>query len=115
MQSPVVNRFVRWSTRLALGVCVALLVACASAPGASLQRLDNTPRIALISAFEPEVVELLPQVRNPRQQRIPGVDFTTGTLASGFAFASFIVVSFLDPPLARGPCRHNGRTPPSVA
>lgn len=81
MQSPVVNRFVRWSMRLALGVCVALLAACASAPGASLQRLDNTPRIALISAFEPEVVELLPQVRNPRQHRIHGVDFTTGTLA----------------------------------
>jgi len=81
MQSPVVNCFVRWSTRLALGVCVALLAACASAPGASLQWLDNTPRIALISAFEPEVVELLPQVRNPRQHRIHGVDFTTGTLA----------------------------------
>ena len=81
MQSPVVNLFVRWSMRLALGVCVALLVACASAPGSSLQRLDNTPRIALISAFEPEVVELLPQVRNPRQHRIHGVDFTTGTLA----------------------------------
>lgn len=81
MQSPVVNSLVRWSTRLALGVCVALLVACASAPGVSLQRLDNTPRIALISAFEPEVVELLPQVRNPRQHRIHGVDFTTGTLA----------------------------------
>ena len=81
MQSPVVNRLVRWSTRLALGGGVALLVACASAPGASLQRLDNTPRIALISAFEPEVVELLPQVRNPRQHRIHGVDFTTGTLA----------------------------------
>lgn len=66
---------------MALCVCAVLLTACATGPATGPPRLDHTPRIAVISAFEPEVVELLPQMNNPRQHRIHGVEFTTGTLA----------------------------------
>lgn len=37
--------------------------------------------MAIISAFEPELVELLPQVQGARTHSLHGVDFTTGTLA----------------------------------
>lgn len=67
-----------------------LLAGCASAPagtapaqvaGASALRLDETPRIAVISAFEPELAVLLPQVQQPVTHRLNGVTFTTGVLA----------------------------------
>ncbi len=70
----------RWLMMLGLWALAGLLTACATAPTGS-QRLDNTPRIAVISAFEPELAELLPQVKRPQRHRIHGVEFTTGTLA----------------------------------
>lgn len=62
-------------------VLAGLLAACATGQNATLQRLDNTPRIAVISAFEPELTELLPQLQEPKRHRIQGVEFTTGKLA----------------------------------
>ncbi|MES2400458.1 MAG: 5'-methylthioadenosine/S-adenosylhomocysteine nucleosidase [Pseudomonadota bacterium] len=62
------------------GLCVLALVlgACASvSPGA---RLDNTPRLAVMSAFEPELTLLLGKVQNPVSHQINGVSFTTGML-----------------------------------
>jgi len=56
--------------------CAALLAGCA-APSASV---DATPRIAVISAFEPELDLLLAKVEQPRKTRINGVEFTTGVL-----------------------------------
>ena len=50
------------------------LSGCATAPPA------DTPRIAVISAFQPELTLLLSKVEQPRKQTINGVDFTTGTL-----------------------------------
>jgi adenosylhomocysteine nucleosidase len=43
-------------------------------------RLDATPRIAVISAFQPELVLLLSRVDQPRKHTVNGVEFTTGTL-----------------------------------
>lgn len=54
----------------------SLFAGCA-APGASL---DQKPRIAVISAFQPELTLLLSKVEQPKKQSINGVDFTTGTL-----------------------------------
>ena len=55
----------------------------AHAPGAVAGvpvRLDATPRIAVISAFQPELTLLLNRLQDPARHRINGVDFTTGIL-----------------------------------
>lgn len=43
-------------------------------------RLDTTDRIAIISAFEPELALLTQALHEPREYRVNGVVFTTGTL-----------------------------------
>jgi adenosylhomocysteine nucleosidase len=42
--------------------------------------LDSTPRIAILSAFAPELGLLLGKVQQPQQHRVNGVTFTTGVL-----------------------------------
>lgn len=68
--------------RLLGAVALAAVVAgcAATAPRAPTGRLDDTPRIAVISAFAPELAVLLPQVQQPATYRVNGVEFTTGTL-----------------------------------
>jgi adenosylhomocysteine nucleosidase len=62
-------------------VVAALVAGCAAtAPKSTAMRLDNTPRIAVISAFAPELKVLLPQVQQPVKHSANGVEFTTGTL-----------------------------------
>jgi adenosylhomocysteine nucleosidase len=62
--------------RKILVLLVALaLSACATAPAS-----DNTPRIAVISAFQPELSLLLTKVDKPVKHTINGVEFTTGVL-----------------------------------
>jgi adenosylhomocysteine nucleosidase len=46
----------------------------------SSTRLDNTPRIAVISAFQPELTLLLARLQGPAKHSVNGVEFTTGTL-----------------------------------
>ena len=69
-------------SRLMGAVTLAAMVAgCAvTAPSKTAVRLDDTPRIAVISAFAPELTVLLPQVQQPAKHSINGVEFTTGTL-----------------------------------
>jgi len=43
-------------------------------------RLDDTRRIAVISAFQPELTLLLSRVQDARKHSVNGVEFTTGTL-----------------------------------
>lgn len=62
-------------------LCLALLLAGCAGMGSSTARPDSTPRIAVLSAFEPELALLLAQLQSPARQQINGVDFTTGTLA----------------------------------
>lgn len=71
-------------------VCVAVLTlsACAGMSGSggsrgtasSSGRLDDTPRVAVMTAFEPEITLLLARLQNPAKHSLNGVGFTTGTL-----------------------------------
>lgn len=60
-------------------VCSALATVVAAAPVAG--RLDPTPRTAVISAFEPELIELKAALAHPRSVSVNGTRFTLGTLA----------------------------------
>jgi adenosylhomocysteine nucleosidase len=57
----------------------ALLAGCATAPAAG-SKLDASPRIAVVSAFQPELTLLLSRVEQPKKHTVNGVEFTTGTL-----------------------------------
>lgn len=57
--------------------------ATADAPPAAVQsagRLDDTPRMAILSAFAPELALLQDRLQQPRRLTADGVDFTTGVL-----------------------------------
>jgi adenosylhomocysteine nucleosidase len=67
--------------RLFLLAAALLLAGCTVLPPATgAPRLDATPRVAVISAFQPELTLLLSRVEQPRRFTVNGVDFTTGTL-----------------------------------
>lgn len=72
----------RWRSLLGACVLAAGLAGCAglSAPG-GVGRLDDTPRIAVISAFQPEIVLLSSRLQDARSHSLNGNVFTTGTLA----------------------------------
>ncbi|WP_307650077.1 5'-methylthioadenosine/S-adenosylhomocysteine nucleosidase [Variovorax boronicumulans] len=76
----------RWRTLLSAGVLALGLTGCVGVykgTGVSINsstRLDDTPRIAVISAFEPELKLLLARLQGPSKHRVNGVEFTTGTL-----------------------------------
>ncbi|MCJ0763362.1 5'-methylthioadenosine/S-adenosylhomocysteine nucleosidase [Variovorax terrae] len=63
--------------RLLAACCLA---ATALLPAQAAPWLDETPRVAVISAFQPELALLLSRLEQPRTQSVNGVDFTTGTL-----------------------------------
>lgn len=71
---------------VALALAVLLQTGCATPPAASAPagtaavRLDATPRVAIISAFQPELTLLLGQVQQPRRYTVNGAEFTTGVL-----------------------------------
>src|SRR3546814_14402222 len=58
----------------------ALLVLAAARPSMAAAWLDETPRIAVISAFEPELSLLLDKIDQTRQFSVNGITFTTGVL-----------------------------------
>ena len=72
----------RWRSILAAFALAAGLAGCAGlpAPGSTV-RLDETPRIAVISAFQPEIVLLSSKLQAARKYSVNGNEFTTGTLA----------------------------------
>ena len=65
----------KWICWMALA-CSIILAGCA-APSASL---DATTRIAVMSAFEPELALLLAKVEHPHKSSVNDVEFTTGVL-----------------------------------
>jgi len=75
-----VHRFARTVRRVLAAVALAWLAGCASVPGSTPVRLDDTRRIAVISAFQPELTLLLSRVQDARKHSVNGVEFTTGTL-----------------------------------
>ncbi|MDM0085989.1 MULTISPECIES: 5'-methylthioadenosine/S-adenosylhomocysteine nucleosidase [unclassified Variovorax] len=77
----------RWRSALSavvLAAGVATLTGCIgiykSVGAVEDTRLDDTPRIAVISAFQPELTLLLSRLQKPVTHSVHGVDFTTGTL-----------------------------------
>lgn len=50
------------------------------ATGFAAPALDTTPRIAVMSAYAPELVVLLAATRDKQTYSVNGIDFTTGTL-----------------------------------
>ncbi|MDQ0570716.1 adenosylhomocysteine nucleosidase [Variovorax paradoxus] len=75
----------RWRSLLAAGLLALGLAGCAGmykTGGADIgsTRLDDTPRIAVVSAFEPELKLLLGRLRGAARHSLNGVEFTTGTL-----------------------------------
>ncbi|WPH11681.1 5'-methylthioadenosine/S-adenosylhomocysteine nucleosidase [Variovorax paradoxus] len=74
----------RWRSLLTAGVLAFGLAGCAGvykSPAADRSvRLDDTPRIAVISAFQPELTLLLNRLQRPAKHSVNGVEFTTGTL-----------------------------------
>ena len=61
-------------------IAPATPAATPAAAAAQPVRLDATPRIAVISAFRPELEVLLKQLQAPQRHTVNGVEFTTGTL-----------------------------------
>lgn len=58
-----------------------LLIAALIAPVAAHARsADETPRIVVMSAFPPEMVQLRAATADPRETQVAGVRFVTGTL-----------------------------------
>ncbi len=69
----------------AFAAALALQSGCTTTPAAPAAaaeavRLDATPRIAVISAFQPELVLLLARIEQPRKHLVNGIEFTTGRL-----------------------------------
>ncbi|MBC5785368.1 5'-methylthioadenosine/S-adenosylhomocysteine nucleosidase [Ramlibacter sp. USB13] len=70
----------------ALAAAALLLQGCAGTPAAPAATatqsasLDPTPRIAIVSAFQPELVLLRSRLAQPRVHQANGVEFATGTL-----------------------------------
>lgn len=62
---------------LSAGLLALTLDGCA---GMAAVRLDGTPRIAVLSAFEPELALLLNRLQAPARHSLNGIGFTTGTL-----------------------------------
>jgi adenosylhomocysteine nucleosidase len=66
--------------RFFVAVLGALLSALVAAPLQAADRLDPTPRVAVISAFEPEWKVLKADIGGPKSISINGVEFVTGML-----------------------------------
>ncbi|HEY4167222.1 MAG TPA: 5'-methylthioadenosine/S-adenosylhomocysteine nucleosidase [Reyranella sp.] len=60
-------------------LCV-LLSALVAAPSQAADRFDSTPRVAVISAFEPEWKVLKADIEGAKSTTVNGVEFVTGTL-----------------------------------
>lgn len=59
---------------------LALLFGAVGAPVQAAQVLDTTPRMAVVSAFGPELALLSSKLKTPQSHTVDGVKFTTGTL-----------------------------------
>lgn len=67
--------------RLQMAVPAALMVLAALCGAARAAARDPTPRIAVISAFQPEIGALRAALHHPRERVVNGVVFRTGTMA----------------------------------
>lgn len=65
---------------LVICVVVMLLLATSVPAFAQAEALDSTPRLAIVSAFGPEIVLMLQEAEVADTYTVNGVTFTTGTL-----------------------------------
>jgi adenosylhomocysteine nucleosidase len=68
------------AVRTILRGLLAAGLALAAAAAQAAPWLDETPRVAVVSAFAPELTLLRAQLQQPAAHRVNGVEFTTGTL-----------------------------------
>jgi hypothetical protein len=68
-------------TRLVFGIVLAAVaLAGAGRPALAQAKLDPTPRTAVISAFQPESVNLAAELRDRHDEIVHGIDFATVTI-----------------------------------
>ncbi|MET0275062.1 MAG: 5'-methylthioadenosine/S-adenosylhomocysteine nucleosidase [Phenylobacterium sp.] len=60
--------------------CLVLLLFLIALPAAAAERLDATPRTAVVSAYAPEWPALLAATSDPVRHTVAGVVFVTGTM-----------------------------------
>ena len=65
---------------LSLRKALAAALAVASFAAQAAPWLDDTPRVAVVSAFQPELSLLLAKLEQPKKYHANGVEFTTGVL-----------------------------------
>src|SRR5665647_722466 len=65
---------------LLAGLALATLSGCAALPGSSGARIDETPRVAVMSAFPAELTLLREELDQPRSFWVNGVEFSVGLL-----------------------------------
>ena len=63
-------------------VVIGLLLAFGTSPSWAADRFDSVPRVAVISAFEPEWKVLKASLQDAKRYEANGVEFVTGRLAS---------------------------------
>jgi adenosylhomocysteine nucleosidase len=63
------------------GLILCLLLALLAPPLRAADRLDAVPRVAVVSAFEPEWKVLKANLGDARSHSVNGVEFVTGTLS----------------------------------
>lgn len=68
-------------TSLWLGGCAAVPPQSPGVTSAEAVRLDAAPRVAVLTAFAPEIVLLRKQLQDPVSHQVHGVEFITGQLA----------------------------------
>ncbi len=73
-------KFMPRSVRVLIAGLVTALLLTATAPADAHAIRDETPRIAVVSAFAPELVILQGEMGGATTQSVNGVAFTTGTL-----------------------------------
>lgn len=74
-----------WRCKPCLSAILLVILAlswsgCAPAQRPLADALENTPRLAIVSAFEPELKQTLSQTKEKKQYEVNGRTFTTGQL-----------------------------------
>ena len=64
-----------------ISLFVVMLLLCVAPGAAAADRLDETPRVAIISAFQPEWLALQEGITDRREWSANGVSFVGGTMA----------------------------------
>ena len=81
---------------------MCLLLALVAPPLRAADRLDTVPRVAVVSAFEPEWKVLKAGLAEAKSHHANGVEFVTGTLAGRARVTDIVDTSVVEGALRRG-------------